>query len=109
MIRLAMALVVASISCVAQAATIDTVISPTHLVVADHGSRSMLVLNGNPVYACGMPAFFAWASKFDGQAIVATGHGVPTVVVDGTPVPLEKILVRSGWLQPTTLDDDAQA
>jgi len=109
MIRMVMVLATATMSCVVHAATIDTVISPTRLVVAENGSRSLLVLNGEPVYACGMHAFSAWATKLEGQAIVATDHSVPTVVVDGTAVSLENILVRGGWIQPASLDDDAQA
>jgi hypothetical protein len=104
-----MVLVIAAMSCAAHAATIDTVISPTRLVVVDQGSRSVLVLHGDPVYACGMPAFTAWAARLDGQTVAATDHSVPTVVVDGIAVSLEKILVRSGWIRPASLDDDAQA
>lgn len=102
-------LVIGALTFVVHAATIDTVISPTRLIVADGGERTLLVLNGEPVYACGMPAFSAWAAKLEGQTIVASEHSVPTVVVDGAAVPLEKILVRSGWIQPASLDDDAQA
>jgi hypothetical protein len=104
-----MVLATAAMSCVVHAATIDTVISPTRLVVDDSGSRSLLVLNGEPVYACGMHPFSAWAARLEGQVIVAADHSVPTVVVDGTAVSLEKILVRSGWIKPASLDDDAQA
>jgi len=109
MIRSALAVVIVGFSVAGHAATIDTVISPTHMVVADGGSRSILVLNGAPVYACGLSAFSAWAVRLDGQSVEAADHSTPTVVVDGAAVPLEKILIRSGWIQPASLDDDAQA
>jgi hypothetical protein len=99
-------LIVASFS--AYAATIETVISPTAFVTVDKGVRSIVNLAGKPVYACGMAPFNSWAARFEGQT-VTFGDGSPNVAVDGSVVPLDKLLVRSGWLQPAVMDDDAQA
>lgn len=93
----------------AHAATIETIISPTQIVVADAGTRSILSLVGSPVYDCGMKPFSKWAARLEGQAISLVGNQMPSVVVDGTAVPLEKALIRDGWLRPRVLDDDAQA
>jgi hypothetical protein len=90
------------------AATIETVISPSSFVSVENGVRTIVNLPGKPVYACGMAPFNAWAARIEGHP-VRISNGTPNVVVDGSPVPLDKLLVRSGWLRPAVMDDDAQA
>ncbi|AJZ57070.1 transglycosylase SLT domain protein [Paraburkholderia fungorum] len=93
----------------ANAAVIDTVISPTQFVVADGGKRSVIELPGSPVYACGLKPFLEWANRLQGQTIEPGRDGFASVTIDGTPQSVEGLLVRSGWLRPAVLDDDAQA
>jgi hypothetical protein len=98
-----------AMSSTSHATTIDDVISPTRYVVSNAGHRSIIEIEGTPVYACGIKPFIAWAQRFRGQDVAVTPGGVPTVKVDAAAVSLETILVRNGWVQPAVLSDDAQA
>ncbi|WP_321794647.1 transglycosylase SLT domain-containing protein [Caballeronia sp. J97] len=93
----------------AHAATIDSIISPTRVVVDDGTKRAIVELPGEPVYACGLKPFLAWAGRFEGQTIEPASNGVAAVFVDGSPVSLASLFVRAGWLRPADLNDDAQA
>jgi Transglycosylase SLT domain len=99
----------AALSEPASAALINTVISPTQFVVVEGGQRSVVTLPGTPVYACGLTPFLAWARRLEGQTVEPINDGFASVVVDGSPVSVQSLLVRSGWLRPAVLDDDAQA
>ncbi|MBC8640715.1 transglycosylase SLT domain-containing protein [Caballeronia sp. EK] len=92
----------------AHAATIDSIISPTRIVVDDGTKRAIVELPGEPVYACGLKPFLAWANRFEGQTVEATTGGV-AINIDGSPISLESLFVKGGWLRPATLTDDAQA
>lgn len=92
----------------AHAATINSIISPTRIVLNDGTKRAIVELPGEPVYACGLKPFLAWANRFDGQAVEATAGGV-AINIDGSLVSLESLFVKAGWLRPATLTDDAQA
>ena len=110
MTRLAGAALLLCVACSSSvAAVIDTVISPTRFVVEDGSQRSLIELPGTPVYACGLKPFLAWAKRLQGQNIEPGKNGIASVTVDGAPESVQSLLVRSGWLQPTVLDDDAQA
>jgi hypothetical protein len=98
-----------AIGSTSHATTIDEVISPTRYVVSNAGQRSILNVEGTPVYACGIKPFISWAQRFQGQEVEVVEGGAPTVKVDNAAVSLETILVRNGWVQPTVLSDDAQA
>ncbi|MFL9876516.1 transglycosylase SLT domain-containing protein [Paraburkholderia megapolitana] len=93
----------------AHAATIDQVISPTSLVVAGKHTRDVISLDGAPVFYCGLSAFLQWAAPLAGQPIDSAPDTGISVSVDARKVSLQRLLVERGWLQPTTLDDDAQA
>ena len=108
MSKLLVTVVLSFASLATHAATIEAVISPTSFVSVEQGVRTIVNLPGKPVYACGMAPFNAWAARIEGQT-VAMGDGAPNVSIDGLPVPLDKLLVRSGWLRPAVMDDDAQA
>jgi hypothetical protein len=110
MTRQAVAAFVLAAACSSSsAAVIDTVISPTQFVVADGGQRSVIGLAGTPVYACGLKPFLAWAQRLQGQNIEPGKDGFASVTVDGSSESVQSLLVRSGWLQPAVLTDDAQA
>jgi hypothetical protein len=94
---------------ICHAATIEEIISPTQFVVSSSGQRTILDIEGTPVYACGMKPFQSWAQRLEGQAVEMGQGGTPTVKVDGAPVSLLAILVSGGWVQPGVLSDDAQA
>lgn len=91
------------------AATIAAVISPTAFVIAQGNTRAVVTLPGTPVYYCGAKAYNTWALRLIGQPVSGTPSTGLTVPVDGKPVAVSSLLVSSGWLQPTYLDDDAQA
>lgn len=93
----------------AQAATINEVISPASLVVAGEHSRDVISLDGAPVYYCGLSAFLQWAAPLTGQSIESAPDTGISVSVDSRRVSLQRLLVERGWLQPATLDDEAQA
>ncbi|MCG7400507.1 transglycosylase SLT domain-containing protein [Caballeronia zhejiangensis] len=92
----------------AHAATIDSIISPTRIVVDDGTRRAIVELPGEPVYACGLKPFLAWANRFEGQTVEGTAGGV-AINIDGSPVSVESLFVKAGWLRPAALSDDAQA
>ena len=92
----------------AHAATIDSIISPMRIVLEDGTKRAIVELPGEPVYACGLKPFLAWANRFEGQTVEATAGGV-AINIDGSPISLESLFVKAGWLRPATLTDDAQA
>jgi hypothetical protein len=94
---------------VAHAASIQAFISPGALVIASQGAREVASLDGKPVLYCGLAAFNGWASPLVGQPVRSTPEQGITVSVDGRDVSLAALMVRSGWLQPAELDDDAQA
>jgi hypothetical protein len=93
----------------AHAASIAEFISPDSLVLTSQGSRELASLDGKPVLYCGLASFNAWASPLVGQAVRSTPAQGVTVSVDARDVSLVRLMVRSGWLQPDELDDDAQA
>ncbi|WP_434667661.1 transglycosylase SLT domain-containing protein [Paraburkholderia sp. A3BS-1L] len=93
----------------AHAASIAQFISPGSLVLASQGTRELASLDGKPVLYCGLAPFNAWASPLVGQAVRSTPSQGMTVTVDARDVSLTRLMVRSGWLQPLDLDDDAQA
>ncbi|SAK57418.1 lytic transglycosylase catalytic [Caballeronia temeraria] len=93
----------------AHAATIDSIISPTRVVLDDGTKRAIVELPGEPVYACGLKPFQSWATRFEGQAIESAADGSVAVAIDGAPVSLATLFVRAGWLRPAALTDDAQA
>ncbi|MFC0403131.1 transglycosylase SLT domain-containing protein [Paraburkholderia rhizosphaerae] len=93
----------------ATAATIAQVISPTRVVLAGGQEREVLPVNGTPVYYCGLSAFTSWAAPLIGQHVASTADAGVTVSIDARNVSLERLLIDKGWLQPATLDDDAQA
>jgi hypothetical protein len=107
--RAVAALLLTAVCSSAGAAVIDTVTSPTRFVVDENGARSVLELPGKPVYACGLQRFLAWAQPLKGQSITPGPRGFASVLVDGAPESIQSLLVRSGWLLPAVLDDDAQA
>ena len=92
----------------AHAATIDSIISPTRIVLDDGMKRAIVELPGEPVYACGLKPFLAWANRFEGQSVESTASGV-AISIDGSAVSLESLFVKAGWLRPASLTDDAQA
>ncbi|WP_244818512.1 transglycosylase SLT domain-containing protein [Caballeronia sp. Lep1P3] len=92
----------------AHAAIIDSIISPTRIVLDDGIKRAIVELPGEPVYACGLKPFLAWANRFEGQTVEATASGV-AISIDGSAVNLESLFVKAGWLRPATFTDEAQA
>lgn len=107
----AASLVLASVASAASvhAASISQVISPVSLVLASGGKREVVPIDGTPVLYCGLHAFEAWATPLVGQTVHSAPDTGITVSVDARPVSLAGLMVRSGWLQPAELDDDAQA
>lgn len=99
----------ASTASFTQAATIAAVISPVNFVVAGDGARELASLDGKPVFYCGLDAFTSWATPLVGQVVTSNPQTGMTVSIDSRTVALERLLVEKGWLQPTRLDDDAQA
>ena len=93
----------------AHAVSISQFISPSSLVLVSQGSRQVAALDGKPVLYCGLPAFEAWVSPLVGQPVRSTTDKGITVSVDARDVSLAGLMIRSGWLQPVELDDDAQA
>ncbi|MEX3969891.1 transglycosylase SLT domain-containing protein [Paraburkholderia caribensis] len=91
------------------ATTISEVISPTSVVLAHGTARAIATLGGKPVFYCGLQAFQSWAAPLVGQRVRSSPDTGITVSVDARDVPLDQLLVSKGWLQPATLDDDAQA
>lgn len=89
--------------------TIAAVISPTAVVVADGASRTVVTLPGEPVFYCGARHYAAWSWRLVGQPVIGTPATGLSVFVDGAPVPLDGLLVESGWLRPSTLTPEAEA
>jgi hypothetical protein len=85
------------LSCAAHADVIERFVSPDYVVTRDQAkhTRQLIHLAGKPVYFCGLNAFASWSAKLTGQST--------------DPKTLDQLLVRDGWIQPSTLDDDAQA
>jgi Transglycosylase SLT domain len=108
-VLLSLALAVFSHCSIAANANIERVISPTSLVLASAGARTVATLQGKPVFYCGLQAFTAWAAPLVGQQVSSTPDAGITVVVDSHATPLGQLLVNQGWLQPSALSDDAQA
>jgi hypothetical protein len=97
-------------SCVsANAVTLLQVISPVSYAIADTNDRRVVSLDGKPVFYCGYNAFAAWARPLVGQPVASTPQAGMTVTIDGREVSLERLMIARGWLQPSVLDDDAQA
>ncbi|CAE6849151.1 hypothetical protein R75461_07384 [Paraburkholderia nemoris] len=94
---------------VASASTIAEVISPTNVVLAHGNARVLASFDGKPVFWCGLRAFESWAAPLVGQPVGSSPDTGITVTVDARDVPLERLLVSKGWLQPVALDDEAQA
>ncbi|MGF6547117.1 transglycosylase SLT domain-containing protein [Paraburkholderia youngii] len=107
--RLVLILSLAALSITGRAATIENIISPTSLVLTQAGARSVANFDGKPVFYCGLKAFESWAAPLVGQPVRSNPETGMTVSVDAREVPLERLLVKKGWLQPVVLDDDAQA
>ena len=93
----------------AHAATIDSIISPTRVVIDDGAKRAIVELTGEPVYACGLKPFLSWSSRFEGQTVEVAADGSAAISIDGAPVSISTLFVRAGWLRPAVLTDDAQA
>ncbi|MFP3708518.1 transglycosylase SLT domain-containing protein [Paraburkholderia sp. SIMBA_009] len=93
----------------AHAASITQVISPVSLVLGSGNAREVATLDGKPVLYCGLATFDDWAAPLLGQPVRSTADAGMTVSVDARDVSLAGLMVRSGWLQPPELDDDAQA
>jgi hypothetical protein len=104
---LAFAMVLAGMN--AHAATISQLISPTSYVIADGGARRVVTLGGTPVLYCGLNSFRSWAAPLVGQTITSNSDTGIEVSVDSHAVALRELLVRNGWLQPASLDEEAQA
>ncbi|MGF6292719.1 transglycosylase SLT domain-containing protein [Paraburkholderia youngii] len=107
--RLVVILSLAALSITGRAATIENVISPTSVALKQAGARSVANFDGKPVFYCGLKAFESWAAPLVGQQVRSNPETGMTVSVDAREVPLERLLVKKGWLQPVVLDDDAQA
>ncbi|MCP3712591.1 transglycosylase SLT domain-containing protein [Paraburkholderia sp. CNPSo 3274] len=99
----------ALLSGTAHAASIAQLISPVSLVLSSSGAREVAALDGKPVLYCGLAAFDSWASPLVGQSVRSTPEQGMTVSVDARDVSLAGLMIRSGWLQPDELDDEAQA
>ncbi|AOY97706.1 lytic transglycosylase (plasmid) [Cupriavidus sp. USMAA2-4] len=91
------------------AASIEAVVSPTALVVREHGTLQLQALEGKPVLYCGLERFAGWAARWIGTAVTLGGASGPQVEVDGRKQPLRAVFASAGWLRPPTLDDGAQA
>ncbi|OLL27746.1 lytic transglycosylase [Burkholderia sp. SRS-W-2-2016] len=107
--RVVLILSLAALTTGSRAATIENVISPTSVVLAQAGARSVANFDGKPVFYCGLKAFEAWATPLVGQPVASNPDAGITVSVDARDVALEQLLVSKGWLQPVVLDDEAQA
>lgn len=107
--RLLPALLIAVFVPVAHAATIEEVISPTSVVLAQGTARTIAKIDGKPVFYCGLSAFGSWAAHLVGQPVGSNPESGITVAVDERDVALAGLLVSKGWLQPPMLDDEAQA
>ncbi|CAG4914324.1 transglycosylase SLT domain-containing protein [Paraburkholderia gardini] len=108
-VRAILATLAISIAGGSVAATIDTVISPTNLVLAQNGAREVATFDGKPVFYCGLGAFTSWAAPLGGQKVHSGPDTGITVRIDARDQSLERLLVSKGWLQPVVLDDEAQA
>ncbi len=93
----------------AHAASIEQVISPVALVLTSEGAREVAAIDGQPVLYCGLQAFEAWAAPLVGQTVRSTPGTGMTVSVDARDQSLAGLMIRSGWLRPVELNDDAQA
>ncbi|WP_404935499.1 transglycosylase SLT domain-containing protein [Paraburkholderia sp. BL27I4N3] len=107
--RSALGLLIAVFLPVAHAATIEEVISPTSVVLANGTARTIAAIDGKPVFYCGFQAFESWAAHLVGQPVGSNPETGITVAVDAREVSLARLLVSKGWLQPPTLDEEAQA
>ncbi|WP_116124157.1 transglycosylase SLT domain-containing protein [Paraburkholderia sp. BL6669N2] len=107
--RSALGLLIAVFLPVAHAATIEEVISPTSVVLANGTARTIAAIDGKPVFYCGLQAFESWAAHLVGQPVGSNPETGITVAVDARGVSLARLLVSKGWLQPPTLDEEAQA
>jgi hypothetical protein len=92
-----------------QAASIDTIISPTRIAIDEGAKRAIVELPGVPVYDCGLKPFLSWAKRLEGQPVQADADGAVAVTIDGSTLSLSSLFVRAGWLRPAALTDDAQA
>jgi hypothetical protein len=88
---------------------IARVISPGVMVVAQGTKEDIAEIAGKPVYYCGLDSFRQWAHALLYQPVYEDKNGALDVVVDNRAVALQGLLVETGWLQPDTLDDAAQA
>jgi hypothetical protein len=107
--RVLLALALALCGAFAHGATITQVISPSSLVVTDAAARRVVTLDGSPVLYCGLSPFSAWASPLVGQPISSDRDLGMTLNVQSHAISLREMLIRSGWLEPVLLDDEAQA
>ena len=107
--RFALGVLMSAFAYCASAATISQVISPTSIVLTRGSARTIATLDGKPVFYCGLEAFESWAAPLVGQRVGSNpGVGI-TLSVDAHDVSLSRLLVAKGWLQPSRLDDEAQA
>jgi Transglycosylase SLT domain len=88
---------------------IAEVISPDVLVVKQGSTADIRKVAGKPVYYCGLNTFKRWAAPLVGQRVYSDDNGDLDIMLDDRPVSLKSLLVNNGWLQPTELDDPAQA
>ena len=106
---LALAIAVSAHAAAAPGPSITQVISPVSLVLGSDSAREVATLDGKPVLYCGLAPFETWAAPLLGQPVRSTPDAGMTVSVDGRDESLAGLMVRSGWLQPAELDDDALA
>lgn len=109
-VRLALGAIGVALACSggARAASITQVISPVSLVLASGATREVASIDGTPVLYCGLHAFETWAAPLVGQTVRSTPDTGMSVSVDARDVSLAGLMVRSGWLRPVELDDEAQ-
>ena len=104
-----LSLLLAAVCVSAHASTLAQIISPVCYVVADANDRRVVPLDGKPVFYCGYNSFERWARPLAGQPVSSNAKADMTVLMDRRPISLAQLLVAHGWLQPTVLDDAAQA
>ncbi len=106
---MSLALAMAGSAHAAPAPSITQVISPVSLVLGSGSAREVATLDGKPVLYCGLTPFETWAAPLLGQPVRSTPDAGMTVSVDARDESLAGLMVRSGWLQPAELDDEALA
>jgi hypothetical protein len=111
--RAAALVLLTALSCVfanaGEEPSIARVISPSVILLKQGAKADIAEMPGKPVYYCGLDAFKQWAHPLLGQLVYEDGKGNLDVMVDGRAVSIQNLLIDGGWIQPTELDDAAQA